>query len=193
MYNLNYIDGLVTKEKYGSVFVRCLKLFNFFVHIAIVLLLVLTVLVHIQAGEYDKKTEITKQDIEQKRTTTRIREIETEWETLYYKILAIKTQMREHTNYAYALRDFGLYLPSENAIINVSLNGPTSTTFMTISNDTLAELTSFYDYTSILNSSLEKSSYLGHEVIIQDLEERKVEKTKVKALKVEIPLSIRNN
>ena len=43
-----------------------------------------------------------------------------------------------------------------------------------------------------INSSFEKSSYLGHEVTIQDLEERKMDKRMVlKTLKVSVPVRSR--
>ena len=191
MYNLNYIDGLITIEKYGSAFVRFLKILNFFVHLGIIAILVFTVLTHLETEEYNRKIEKTKASIEQKRTTNKINDIEREWETQYYKVLSIKSQMDKHTNYAYVFRDLGSFLPGDNSILNLEFNKNMSTIFMTIGNDVLTKLTSFYDYAPVLNSSFEKSSYLGHDVSIQDLEERKIDKLPVKALKVSVPLNAR--
>ncbi len=191
MYNLNYIDGLITKEKYGSAFVRFLKILNFLVHLGIIAIIVFTVLTHLETEEYNRKIERTKASIEQKRTTNKINDIEREWETQYYKILSIKMQMDKHTNYAYVFRDLGSFLPGDNSILNLEFDKNISTIFMTISNDVLLKLTSFYDYTPILNSSFEKSSYLGHEVTIQDLEERKIDNIAIKTLKVSVPLNAR--
>ena len=111
---------------------------------------------------------------------------------VYYKLLAIRLQLDKHTNYAYIFRDLGSYMPVENEILNLTFEKNLGTVFMTISQDTLSKLTSFYDYTPTINSSFEKSSYLGHEVTIQDLEERKMDKKMVlKTLKVSVPVGSR--
>lgn len=189
MYNLNYIDGLITKEKYGNSFIRFLKWLNFFVHLGIIAIIVMTVFTYFDIKNYNMKIENTKREIENKRTENKITDIEKEWESVYYKVLAIRVQLEKHTNYAYIFRDLGSYMPVENEILNLTFEKNLGMIFMTISQDTLSKLTSFYDYTPTLNSSFEKSSYLGHEVTVQDLEERKIEKKVVlKTLKVSVPV-----
>ena len=192
MYNLNYIDGLITKEKYGNNFVRFLKWLNFIVHIGIIAIIVMTVFTYFDIENYNMKIENTKREIENKRTENKITDIEKEWEVVYYKLLAIRLQLDKHTNYAYIFRDLGSYMPVENEILNLTFEKNLGTVFMTISQNTLSKLTSFYDYTPTINSSFEKSSYLGHEVTIQDLEERKMDKRMVlKTLKVSVPVRSR--
>ncbi len=192
MYNLNYIDGLITKEKYGNNFIRFLKWLNFLVHIGIIAIIALTVFTYFDIENYNMKIENTKREIENKRTENKICEIEKEWEIVYYKLLAIRTQLERHTNYAYIFRDLGSYLPLENDVLNLTFDKNLGTVFMTINPDTLSKLTSFYDYAPTINSSFEKSSYLGHEVTIQDLEERKMDnKIVLKALKVAVPVTSR--
>ena len=192
MYNLNYIDGLITKEKYGNNFVRFLKWLNFIVHIGIIAIIVMTVFTYFDIENYNMKIENTKREIENKRTENKITDIEKEWEMVYYKLLAIRLQLDKHTNYAYIFRDLGSYMPVENEILNLTFEKNLGTVFMTISQNTLSKLTSFYDYTPTINSSFEKSSYLGHEVTIQDLEERKMDKRMVlKTLKVSVPVRSR--
>lgn len=188
MYNINYIDGLITKEKYGSAFVRFLKILNFLVHLGIIAIILMAIFAYIDIGVYNKKIDDTKRDIEEKRTTNRISEVEQEWETLYCKLLAIRTQIDRHTNYSYIFRDLGLYLPKENTIVDLKFDRDTSSVHMTLDKNLLEKLTSFYDYTPILNSAFEKSSYLSHNVIIEDLEDPKISKIDIKALKVSIPL-----
>ena len=192
MYNINYIDGIVTKEKYGSAFVRFLKILNFFVQLGIIAILVFSLLTYWEIGHYNAKIDDTKKEIEQKRTTNRISDIEREWETIYYKLLAVKTQLQNHTSYGFIFRDLGTYIPTENSILDLSFNGNSSEVNMTISNDILKKLTSFYDYSPTLHSAFEKSTYMqGNDITIQDLEEKKIEKSTVKALKVSIPLKSR--
>lgn len=191
MYSINYIDGLITRKKYGSVLVRVLKISNFFVHIGVVVIILLSVYAHSDIEYYNNKVEEAKKEIEEKRTTNRISEIEKEWEAVYYKLLAVKTQIDNRTNYGFIFRDLGVYLPKDNAILDLSFNGNSSTINITISKDLLGKLTSFYDYTPILNSAFEKSLYLGHDVKIQDLEIRKVNGAEVKTLKTLVPLNSR--
>lgn len=191
MYNINYIDGLITKKKYGNVFVKVLKISNFFVHIGVLAIILLSMYAYSDIGYYNNKIEETKKEIEEKRTTNRISEIEKEWEDVYYKLLAVKTQIDNRTNYGFIFRDLGIYLPKDNAILDLSFNGNSSTINITISKALLSKLTSFYDYAPILNSAFEKSSYLGHDVTIQELEVRKVNGVEVKTLKTVVPLNSR--
>lgn len=191
MYNINYIDGIITKEKYGNAFVRFLKILNFIVHLVILAILVFSVLTYLEIGYYNTKIVQTKKEIEEKRTTNRINDIEKDWESIYYKLLAVRTQLEKRTSYGFIFRDFGTYLPAENSIVDLSFKANTSVVNLTIGEDILKKLTSFYDYTPTLSSAFEKSSYLGQEVVIQDLKEHKLGKVKVKALEVSIPLKSR--
>ena len=188
MYSINYIDGIITKEKYGSAFVKFLKILNFIVHLGIMVILVISLLTYLEIGYYNTKIVDTKREIEEKRTTNRINDIEKEWETLYYKLLAVKTQLAKRTMYGFVFKDLGTYLPAANSILDLSFKGNTSIVHMTIGDDILKSITSFYDYTPVLSSAFEKSSYLGKDVEIQDLEEQNINRITVKALKVSIPI-----
>ena len=55
MYSMNYIDGIITKEKYGSAAVRFLKILNFFVHLLIIAILVFSLLEYLEVGAYNEK------------------------------------------------------------------------------------------------------------------------------------------
>ena len=191
MYNMNYIDGIVTKEKYGSVAVKILKLINFFVHLAIIVILIFSLLTYLEIGYYNTKIDNTKKEIEVKRSSNRISDIEKEWELLYYKLLAVRTQLERRTNYGFIFRDLGIYMPAENSVLDLAFNKNASTLHLTIGDDILKKLTSFYDYTPVLSTAFEKSLYLGQDVEIQDLEENKINKVTVKALKVVVPLKSR--
>lgn len=192
MYNMNFIDGLITKEKYGSAVVRFLKICNFFVHLGIVFIFIMVFLTKMDIDNYNRKIENTKAEIETKRTTNKIDEIEKTWETYYYKLLSIKTQVDGHTSYAYVFRDLGLYLPTDNHIVDITcFKAGASTVNMTIDKEQLKKLTSFYDYAPFLNSAFEKSSYLGHEVVITNLEDEKIQKVEIKKLTVSVPVRVK--
>ena len=82
-------------------------------------------------------------------------------------------------------------MPVDNSVLDLSFKGNSSEVHLTIGNDILKNLTSFYDYTPVLSSAFEKSAYLGKDVVIQDLETQKINKNEIKALKVSIPLNSR--
>lgn len=188
MYNMNFIDGLITKEKYGSAFVRFLKIINFFVHLIIIFIFFITFLAYLDIENYNKKIEDTKREIETKRTTNQINEIEKNWETYYYKLLSIKTQLDKNTKYSYVFRDLGLYLPTDNFIIDLVCGKGVANINMTLDKEVLKKLTSFYDYAPFLNSAFEKSIYLGHDVTVTNLADEKIEKVELKKLSVSVPV-----
>ena len=152
MYSFNYIEGVITKEKYGNVFVRVLKVLNFVVHVMIILIILLAILKTAETKSYNAKIAQAKSDIEQKRATTQIVEIEKEWENRYYKILAVKEQLKACTKYGFVLKDFGTYLPDYDAITNLSIEGNAINLDLFVNKDKLRKMTSFYDYAPVLNS-----------------------------------------
>ncbi|WP_372519152.1 hypothetical protein [Candidatus Ruminimicrobiellum ovillum] len=192
MYSFNYIEGVITKEKYGSTLVRFLKLLNFFVHIGIILIFLFTVFRHFETVNYNKKIIDTKNKIEQKRTQNSIIEIEKEWETYYYKILAVKEQIKGSTNYGSILKDFGTFLPEGDSIINLSMAGEAATSDWFISKEKVKKLTSFYDYAPILNSAFEKSECIKNDMVIETMEKQNIYKREVNALKLKIGLKKAN-
>ena len=185
MYSFNYIEGVITKEKYGNVFVRLLKFLNFLVHVLIILIILLAVFRTFETKKYNAKIVQAKSNIEQKRSTTQIFEIEKEWENYYYKILAVKEQLKACTKYGFVLKDIGTYLPDYDAITSLSIEGSAINMDLYVNREKLKKLTSFYDYAPMINDSFKNSSYLLNNAVIQDLEERKMNnKLTLKALKV---------
>ncbi len=188
MYSFNYIEGVITKEKYGSALIRFLKLVNFLVHIGIILILLFTVFRYVETLNYNRKIIDTKNIIEQKRSQNNIIEIEKEWETYYYKILAVKEQLRGNSNYGSVLKDFGTYLPENDSIISLSIVGESANADWYISKEKVKQLTSFYDYAPILNSAFEKSECIKNDMVIETMEKQKIYKREVNALKLKIGL-----
>ncbi len=188
MYSFNYIEGVITKEKYGSALIRFLKLVNFLVHIGIILILLFTVFRYVETLNYNRKIIDTKNIIEQKRSQNNIIEIEKEWETYYYKILAVKEQLRGNSNYGSVLKDFGTYLPENDSIISLSIVGESANADWYISKEKVKQLTSFYDYTPILNSAFENSECIKNDMVIETMEKQKIYQREVNALKLKIGL-----
>ena len=188
MYSFNYIEGVITKEKYGSALIRFLKLANFFVHVGIILILLFTVFRYLETLNYNRKIIDTKNIIEQKRSQNNIVEIEKEWEIYYYKILAVKEQLKGNTNYGSVLKDFGTYLPENDSIISLSIVGEAANADWYISKEKVKQLTSFYDYAPILNSAFEKSECIKNDMVIETMEKQKIYKREVNALKLKIGL-----
>ncbi len=188
MYSFNYIEGVITKEKYGSALIRFLKLANFFVHVGIILILLFTVFRYLETLNYNRRIIDTKNIIEQKRSQNNIVEIEKEWETYYYKILAVKEQLKGNTNYGSVLKDFGTYLPENDSIISLSIVGEAANADWYISKEKVKQLTSFYDYAPILNSAFEKSECIKNDMVIETMEKQKIYKREVNALKLKIGL-----
>ncbi len=188
MYSFNYIEGVITKEKYGSALIRFLKLANFFVHVGIILILLFTVFRYLETLNYNRRIIDTKNIIEQKRSQNNIVEIEKEWETYYYKILAVKEQLKGNTNYGSVLKDFGTYLPENDSIISLSIVGESANADWYISKEKVKQLTSFYDYAPILNSAFEKSECIKNDMVIETMEKQKIYQREVNALKLKIGL-----
>ena len=192
MYSFNYIEGVITKEKYGSTLIRFLKLLNFLVHIGIILIFLFTLFRYLETANYNRRIIDTKNKIEQKRSQNNIIEIEKEWETYYYKILAVKEQLKGNTNYGSVLKDFGTFLPEEDSIISLSLNGEAANADWFISKAKVKKLTSFYDYAPILNSAFEKSECIKNDMVIETMEKQNIYKREVNALKLKIGLKKAN-
>ena len=184
MYSFNYIEGVITKEKYSNVFVRVLKILNFLVHVLIILIIFFAILRVIETKSYNIRVAQAKNNIEQKRANTQIVEIEKEWENCYYKILAVKEQLKSCTKYGFVLKDFGTYLPDYDAITNLSLVGNAINLDLFVNREKIRKMTSFYDYAPILSSSFEKSEYIKNKMIIETMERQKVHKKEIGVIKI---------
>lgn len=186
MYTINYIEDFVSKEKYGNIFIKVLKILNFFTHIAILVLLVLSFITYSKTGEIYSKVNSFKKTIEQKRNDNRISEIEQEWESYYYKLLAVRELLEKNTNYGLIFKDLGTYMPQDDYIVNLACKGDNMNVDVYLKNEKLKELNSFYDYSRILNEAFEKSVYLNKDVVVDTIKEDELEKRTVDLLDVKI-------
>ncbi|MBR3653912.1 MAG: hypothetical protein IKN62_00560 [Elusimicrobia bacterium] len=184
MYSFNYIEGVITKEKYSNVLVRVIKLANFLVHVLIVLIILFAILKGVETGTYNSKIAQAKNNIENKRSASQIVEIEKEWENCYYKIMAVKEQLKESTTYGSVLKDFGTYLPDYDAITKLSMEANTANLELFVNRDKLKKMTSFYDYAPVLSSSFEKSEYIKNKMLIETMERQKIHSKELGIMKI---------
>lgn len=188
MYSFNYIEGVITKEKYGNVLVRVIKFANFLVHVLIVLIILFAILKGVETGSYNSKVAQAKNNIENKRSTSQIVEIEKEWENCYYKIMAVKEQLKESTTYGSVLKDFGIYLPDYDAVTKLSMKGNSADLDLFVNKEKLKKMTSFYDYTPVLTSSFEKSEYIKNKMVIETMERQKIHGKEMGIMKIKAEL-----
>ena len=188
MYSFNYIEGVITKEKYGNVLVRVIKFANFLVHVLIILIILFAILKGVETGSYNSKVAQAKNNIENKRSTSQIIEIEKEWENCYYKIMAVKEQLKESTTYGSVLKDFGVYLPDDDAVTKLSMEGNSADLDLFVNREKLKKMTSFYDYTPVLTSSFEKSEYIKNRMVIETMERQKIHGKELGIMKIKAEL-----
>lgn len=188
MYNNNFIDGFVTKEKFGNNFVRIIKIVNFFVHLIIISILLFSFLKYFEIINYNNKIIEVRTNIDRQRSENDILEKEKEWEKLYYEILAIKEMLKNCTNYSYVLKDIGIYIPSKDFIIALSLVGNEVKMDWFINKEKLKNLISFYDYASILNSAFEKSEYIKNSFLIETMEKKNIYNQEINSLKIKVEI-----
>lgn len=188
MYSFNYIEGVITKEKYGNVLVRVIKFANFLVHVLIILIILFAILKGVETGSYNSKVAQAKNNIENKRSTSQIIEIEKEWENCYYKIMAVKEQLKESTTYGSVLKDFGVYLPDYDAVTKLSMEGNSADLDLFVNREKLKKMTSFYDYTPVLTSSFEKSEYIKNRMVIETMERQKIHGKELGIMKIKAEL-----
>lgn len=185
MYTINYVDGLVTKEKYGDIIIKVLKVANLFVHVAIVVLIIMSILAHSKINTYNDRINYTKNSIEQKRVENKIEEKEKEWDSYYYKLLAIKEQLDNNTNYGFIFKDLGIYFPEQDSIMTVSCKGDEMTVDVRVKAERLKDMNSFYDYAKILQTAFDKSTYIGKEILVDSVKDSS---NNVSVLEVRIPI-----
>ncbi|MBQ3834798.1 MAG: hypothetical protein II816_04720, partial [Elusimicrobia bacterium] len=163
MYNINYVENLVNKEKYNYLILKLLKILNIVVHFAILALFVLSFF------SYDNLTSITseitdvKNSILQKRGKYKINQMEKEWDYYYYRLKAIKELNAKSTKFSYMLKELGQYLPEGDFVVSVTNIDKNTNIELVPEDDRLKSLSSFYDYAEVLNNSFADSTYMKKE------------------------------
>ncbi|MDR1695182.1 MAG: hypothetical protein LBR69_00905 [Endomicrobium sp.] len=122
MYNINLIGkNIVTLDKNLKI-VKYLKLFSLFLTFAIFGLIVLSVMAFFEKDAEFKKIEKLKMNIDEERRLNKIKDVESEWEANYYKMLAVQDVIKNNTKTGSLLRDVGLYMPEGYKILRFELN-----------------------------------------------------------------------
>ncbi len=188
MYSINYIESLISKEKYNLLILRIIKIANFFVHAAIIALLVLSFMTYEKVIEFNDRINTIKGTVLQKRAKDKVPQIEKEWDFYYYRLKAIKEMQDKSSKYAYMIKDLGTYMPEGDKILSVSFNSDKTGISMELVPDEkiLKKLSSFYDYSEILNEAFEESKYMKKEFTVKNLKEDKVQGKNVSILNLKI-------
>ncbi|MBR4632565.1 MAG: hypothetical protein IKO48_04540 [Elusimicrobia bacterium] len=188
MYNFNYVEEVITKEKNKSIFLRLIKILNLIVHIGIIVIILLAVSKSSEIDNCNKKIDEIKNNIEKKRTINRIPETEKEWESRYYKLLAAKEQLENRTYYSSVLKDLGSFLPEGDSIINLSIEGNSAKIDLHVSGEEIKSLENYSDQASVLNSYFEKSEYINNKFVIETTEKYEINNKEVNAVKLKVDL-----
>jgi hypothetical protein len=188
MYNFNYVEEVITKEKNKSIFLRLIKILNLIVHIGIIVIILLAVSKSSEIDNCNKKIDDIKNNIEKKRTINRIPETEKEWETRYYKLLAAKEQLENRTYYSSVLKDLGSFLPEGDSVINLSIEGNSAKIDLHVSGEEIKSLENYSDQASVLNSYFEKSEYINNKFVIETAEKYEINNKEVNAVKLKVDL-----
>ncbi len=164
--SINYVNSLVIKKRYSSIFFRIIKLLNLLAHLLIVLLLILSYNINNDIVACNNKITKIKSLIEEKRATNNITDKENVWTTYYYRLLAIKELLSKNTNYGVVFTDLGTFFPKDAMILNTYCSGNELKIAFYVDKTTMEKLGSFYDYVNILKTSFEKSTYIKKDDIV---------------------------
>ncbi len=186
MYSINYVENLVSKEKYSSLILKLLKIINLFIHIAIVFMLVLSFFSYEDLLDFGDRINTIKGSVLQKRGKYKINQIEKEWDYYFYRLTAIKELNDKGSKYSYIFKELGQYLPTGDYIINMSSNDKNINFELSPDEDRLSDLSSFYDYAEVLDNYFAESTYLKKEFTVKNTKEERIGRKTLNILSVKI-------
>ncbi len=186
MYNINYVENLVSKEKYSSIILKLLKVINLLIHIAIIFILVLSFFSYEDLLDFGDRINTIKGSVLQKRGKYKINQIEKEWDYYYYRLTAIKELNDKGSKYSHIFKELGQYLPTGDFILNISSNDKGINFELCPDTERLRELSSFYDYAEVLDNYFAESSYLNKEFTVKNTKEERIGRKTLNILNVKI-------
>lgn len=186
MYSINYVENLVSKEKYSVIALKLLKIVNLLIHIAIIFLLVISFFSYEDLVDFGDRINTIKGSVLQKRGKYKINQIEKEWDYYFYRLTAIKELNDKGSKYSYMFKELGQYLPEGDYIINMSKDDKGMTLELCPDPDRLKELSSFYDYAEVLNNCFADSTYLKKEFSVKNTKEQKIGKKTYTVLNIKM-------
>lgn len=186
MYNINYVEGLVNKEKYNYLILKILKIFNLLVHFAIVFLFVLAFFSYEELASVKSEITDAKNSILQKRGKYKINQMEKEWDYYYYRLKAIKDLNAKSSKYSYILKELGQYLPEGDFVVEFTSVDKNTNIELVPEEDRLKSLSSFYDYAEVLNNSFAESTYMKKEFTVKNTKEERIGRKTYSVLNLKI-------
>jgi hypothetical protein len=187
MYDINLVGKVVLSSERNMKVVRFLKVFSFFLTLALLGILSLSSYTFLKIQDITGKIIILKGQIEDSRRINKAKDVENQWSQYYYKLLAIKDILSSNTKAGLLLRDIGLYMPDGDKIVGIELT----------KNNQIMELAKIKNFTpeynllsyaDILKESYSRSSFIGEPIVIDTATVSvTVSGQKVDALRVVIP------
>lgn len=125
MYNMNLAASLFKKSKLDSGIIKVLQILNIIFQILIVILLILAFFMSKSAKKYDNNCYVLKKSVSEQRKNYNIDETLKFWQEDTFKLSVIKTQIEKSSVYAIAMKELGNYLPEDDAVYAVAIEGST--------------------------------------------------------------------
>ncbi|MDR2191648.1 MAG: hypothetical protein LBO62_02035 [Endomicrobium sp.] len=165
MYDINLVGKVVLSSERNMKVVRFLKVFSFFLTLALFGVLALSSYTFLNIQETTGKITILRGQIEDSRRISKAKDTENQWTEYYYKILAIKDIISRNTKTGLLLRDIGLYMPDGDKIAGIELTKDNQI----IELAKIKKFTPEYDllsYAGILKESYSRSSLIGEPIVV---------------------------
>jgi len=165
MYDINLVGKVVLSSERNMKVVRFLRLFSFFLTLALLGVLGLSAYTFLKIQDTTEKINLLRGQIDDSRRLNKVRDVENQWTEYYFKILAIKDIISNNTKTGLLLRDIGLYIPAGDNIVGIELTNDNKI----IKLAKIKDFTPKYDlpsYAKILQESYARSSFIGEPIFI---------------------------
>lgn len=115
------------------------------------------------------------------------------WEEYNFELLAVSEKLLNSTKYGLILKEFSNNLPNEVIVSSISISGDNMNVSMNVPQNIMYKFKSFYDYTSELKKSFDKTFFINSAGIkvVSWITEIDKKKHGFETLEVQIPLSSR--
>ena len=163
MYELNLLKKALAVSEIQRKSNRVFRVLMFFVHIAIIAVLILTWLKLEDTERYSQMISVVRSDIASTREAARIREIESVWEGRFFQLATIREIISNQTNFGLILRELGLYLPGDDRIATLNLH-QNNNLVVEVRARTVPPYADIFQYQEALRDAFERSRFIGRDI-----------------------------
>ncbi|MDR1941645.1 MAG: hypothetical protein LBQ47_04905 [Endomicrobium sp.] len=167
MYDINLVGKVVLTSERNLKAVRFLKLLSLFLTFALFGLAGLVFFTFVQINENSIRITQLKGQIDENRRIHKLKEVETEWTSNYYKIIAVKDLITKNTRSGLLLRDIGLYFPEGDKLCAFALTSDNKIK----ESVKIKDFSNSYDipsYANILKEAYIRSSFIGEPITVEE-------------------------